>query len=128
MTTTTPARHDLRPLFEPKSIALIGATDKSMWSLNTFLNIQGSDFTGRTYLVNPRTPEVHGEKTYQSIAELPEVVDLVFVMVPTGAVLGTLKEAVAAGTRATTCAHFSSPSPSRSSVQPTSRCGRSTHS
>ena len=100
MTTTTPARHDLRPLFEPKSIALIGATDKSMWSLNTFLNIQGSDFTGRTYLVNPRTPEVHGEKTYQSIAELPEVVDLVFVMVPTGAVLGTLKEAVAAGTRA----------------------------
>lgn len=99
-TTTSDQRTDLRPLFEPQSIALIGATDKSMWSLNTFLNIQGSDFTGRTYLVNPRTPEVHGEKTYQSIADLPEVVDLVFVMVPTGAVLGTLKEAVAAGTRA----------------------------
>ena len=101
MATITPEQQsNLRALFEPKSIALIGATDKSQWSLNTFLNIKGSDFTGHTYLVNPRTPEVHGEKTYPSIAELPEVVDLVFVMVPTGAVLGTLKEAVAAGTRA----------------------------
>lgn len=102
MTTTvlSESRIDLRALFEPKSIALIGATDKSPWSLNTFQNIQASGFEGRVHLVNPRTEIVHGEKTYPDIPSLPEVVDLVFVMVPTGAVLDTLKSAVAAGTKA----------------------------
>lgn len=101
MTTITPEQQsNLRRLFEPKSIALIGATDKSMWSLSTFQNIQSSGFEGRVYLVNPRTAEVHGEKTYPTIDSLPEVVDLVFVMVPTGIVLETLQSAVAHGTRA----------------------------
>ncbi len=98
---TSEQRSNLGALFEPKSIALIGATDKSPWSLNTLRNIQASGFADEhIYLVNPRTPEVHGLKTYPSIESLPEVVDLVFVMVPTGAVLETLQSAVAKGTRA----------------------------
>lgn len=99
-TITSEQQGNLRALFEPKSIALIGATDKSLWSLNTYLNIQASGFEGGVYLVNPRTEEVHGTKTYPTIDSLPEVVDLVFVMVPTGVVLETLQSAVAAGTRA----------------------------
>ena len=99
-TITSEQKSNLRSLFEPKSIALIGATDKSSWSLNTFLNIQSSGFEGRVYLVNPRAEEVHGHKAYPSIDSLPEVVDLVFVMVPTGVVLETLQAAVAHGTRA----------------------------
>ena len=91
---------DLRALFEPRSIALIGATDKSPWSLNTFQNIRGSNFGGSLYLVNRSTDVVHGERTFRSLSELPEVVDLVFVMVPTTAVLPTLQEAVSCGVRA----------------------------
>ncbi|WP_089244715.1 acetate--CoA ligase family protein [Rhodococcoides kyotonense] len=100
MTNPTIEGLDLRALFEPRSIALIGATDKSPWSLNTFQNIKDSGFTGNVYLVNRSSPEVHGMRTYRTLAELPDVVDLIFVMVPTTVVLSTLHAAVDHGARA----------------------------
>lgn len=100
MTKATVQGMDLRALFEPRSIALIGATDKSPWSLNTYQNIKDSGFGGSVYLVNPTSPIVHGERTFDSIAGLPEVVDLIFVMVPTTVVLPTLRAAVEHGVRA----------------------------
>ncbi|MBX5331636.1 acetate--CoA ligase family protein [Rhodococcus fascians] len=99
MTKATVQGMDLRTLFEPRSIALIGATDKSPWSLNTYQNIKDSGFGGSVYLVNPTSPIVHGERTFDSIAGLPEVVDLIFVMVPTTVVLPTLRAAVECGVR-----------------------------
>lgn len=99
MTNPTIEGLDLRTLFEPRSIALIGATDKSPWSLNTFQNIKDSEFQGSVYLVNRNSALVHGERTYPSVAELPEVVDLIFVMVPTTVVLSTLQAAVEQGVR-----------------------------
>ncbi|MBY6410839.1 acetate--CoA ligase family protein [Rhodococcus sp. BP-252] len=100
MTNPTIEALDLRALFEPRSIALIGATDKSPWSLNTFQNIKDSGFAGETYLVNRSSSVVHGERTYPSLADLPDVVDLIFVMVPTTVVLSTLQTAVEHGVRA----------------------------
>ena len=44
----------VRQLFNPRSIALIGATDKSRWSWSIFGNLQLHDFAGPVYLVNPR--------------------------------------------------------------------------
>ncbi|RNL86611.1 acetate--CoA ligase family protein [Halostreptopolyspora alba] len=85
-------------LFNPRSIALVGATDKSGWSAATLNNLRGHGFAGPVYLVNPRGGVVHGERSYRSLAELPEVVDLVYVMVPTTAVLEVLKEGAALGT------------------------------
>jgi acyl-CoA synthetase (NDP forming) len=82
----------VRRLFNPRSIALIGATDKSRWSWNTFGNLRLHGFAGPVYLVNPRGIEVHGQLSYARIADLPESVDLAFVMVPTSAVLGVLAE------------------------------------
>lgn len=97
MTNSVVDAVDYRALFEPRSIALVGATDKSPWSLNTFNNIKDSGYDGNVYLVNPKSEVVHGENTYADIRSLPEVVDLIFVMVPTKVVLSTLKEAVASG-------------------------------
>ncbi|MGH3250833.1 MAG: acetate--CoA ligase family protein [Trebonia sp.] len=79
-------------LFNPGSIALIGATDKSRWSWSTFGNLQLHGFAGPVYLVNPRGIDVHGERSYARVADLPGPVDLAFVMVPTSAVLGVLAE------------------------------------
>jgi len=76
----------IHALFDPASIALVGATDKSGWSLNTFTNLRRHGFDGPVYLVNPRTEVVHGERTYPSLSDLPEKVDLAYVMVPTTAV------------------------------------------
>ncbi|HUN32420.1 MAG TPA: acetate--CoA ligase family protein [Trebonia sp.] len=82
----------VRQLFNPRSIALIGATDKSRWSWSTFGNLQLHRFAGPVYLVNPRGIPVHGQPSYARIADLPDGVDLAFVMVPTSAVLAVLGE------------------------------------
>ncbi|MEU0466545.1 acetate--CoA ligase family protein [Amycolatopsis sp. NPDC006131] len=89
----------LRELFRPESIALVGATDKSGWSLSTFDNLRNHLFAGKVYLVNPRTEVVHGEAAYRSLSEIGEPVDLVYVMVPTTAVLPVLREGAGLGIR-----------------------------
>ncbi len=93
MTSTVSTPGQVRQLFNPRSIALIGATDKSRWSWSTFGNLQVHQFPGPVYLVNPRGIPVHGQDSYASIADLPPDVDLAFVMVPTPAVLPVLSAA-----------------------------------
>ncbi|HEY2523355.1 MAG TPA: CoA-binding protein, partial [Streptosporangiaceae bacterium] len=90
----------LEALFRPRAIALVGATDKSGWSVNTHLNLRVHEFGGPVYLVNPRTEVVHGERAHRSLAELPGPVDLAYVMVPTAAVLDVLREGADSGIRA----------------------------
>ncbi|GER89100.1 6-carboxyhexanoate--CoA ligase [Dictyobacter vulcani] len=88
----------LQRLFRPRSIALIGATDNSRWSIYTFDNLNTFGFTGPIYLVNPNREIIHGQRAYKSLHELPEVVDLAFVMVSTRHVLSIVQEAAALGT------------------------------
>jgi acyl-CoA synthetase (NDP forming) len=90
---------EIRALFDPSSIAMVGATDKSGWSVNTLANLRRHGFGGPVYLINPRTDIVHGERAYPSLRDLPEPVDLVYVMVPTPVVLDVLKEGAALGIR-----------------------------
>jgi acyl-CoA synthetase (NDP forming) len=89
----------LRGLFRPSSIALVGATDKSGWSLSTFANLRNNAFAGKIFLVNPRTEVVHGEPAHRSLADIGEPVDLAYVMVPTSAVLPVLREGAELGIR-----------------------------
>lgn len=89
----------LQGLFAPKSIALVGATDKSGWSLSTYQNLLTQGFTGPVHLVNPRSPEVHGRTAHKSLTDLGEPVDLAFVMVPTPVVLDVLREGAELGIR-----------------------------
>jgi acetate---CoA ligase (ADP-forming) len=93
----TAAVDQVRRLFNPRSIALIGATDKSRWSWSIFGNLALHGFAGPVYLVNPRGIPVHGQQSHARIADLPEPVDLAFVMVPTSAVLGVLAEVADTG-------------------------------
>src|ERR1700755_2155975 len=89
----------MRSLFHPSSIALVGATDKSGWSRNTFDNLRNHNFPGVVHLVNPKTEVVHGERAHRSLADIGSPVDLVYVMVPTRAVLPILREGAALGIR-----------------------------
>ncbi|MFC7392892.1 acetate--CoA ligase family protein [Scopulibacillus cellulosilyticus] len=83
----------LREFFCPDSIALIGATDRSRWSLNTFMNLKNSGFNGPVYCIHPYKDVVHGEKAFRSVLEIGKRVDLAFVMVPKDQILKVLKEA-----------------------------------
>ncbi|HEX6451688.1 MAG TPA: acetate--CoA ligase family protein [Trebonia sp.] len=86
-------------LVRPSSIALVGATDKSGWSVNTHANLRGHAFAGPVYLVNRRGGTVHGERAYPSLSAIGAPVDLAYVMVPAPAVLGVLREGAALGIR-----------------------------
>jgi len=102
--SSTPGRGRIDPerlaaFFQPRSLALVGATDRSRWSEATFQNWRAHAGDRPVYLVHPRHPVVHGQPAYPSLSALPEAPDLVFVMVPTEAVPGVLSEAADLGTR-----------------------------
>lgn len=86
-------------LFAPRSIALIGATDKSWWSRAIFDNLHNHGFTGDIHLVNPKGIEVHGQPSVAAISDLPDDVDLAFVMTPTPVTLEVMQKVADHGIR-----------------------------
>ncbi len=93
----TPER--LKQFFEPKTIALIGASDKSMWSIMVNGSLRACGFPGTIHYVNPRSETVYGQPTVPSLAAIGAPVDLAFIMVNTGLVLPILQEMAAAGVK-----------------------------
>jgi acyl-CoA synthetase (NDP forming) len=87
----------LDSLFRPRSVALVGASDKSMFSQFAYRNLVESGFGERTYLVNRRGTPTHGQPTVRTCAEIGEPVDVAFMMVPQAATLDALSDAAAAG-------------------------------
>src|SRR5690242_12498787 len=81
-----PARPDAHPLdamFSPRSVAVIGATEKPgsigravVWSL------LGSPFGGTVYPVSDRRANVLGIKAYPQVGDVPEPVDLAMIVTP----------------------------------------------
>jgi acyl-CoA synthetase (NDP forming) len=89
---------DLRVLFEPRSVALIGASaDPSSISARPLRLLRQHGYQGALYPVNPKYTELAGLQVYPSIGEVPEAVDLALVVVPASAVAGVLTECAAAG-------------------------------
>src|SRR6266567_1650090 len=88
----------LHAFFRPRSIALVGATDNSRWSVYTFENLKNFNFPGPIYLVNPNHDFVHGQRALKSLWEAPEAVDLAFIMVPTPLVFSIVATAAEMGT------------------------------
>jgi acyl-CoA synthetase (NDP forming) len=83
-------------LFEPKTIALIGASGdprKNTARPQRFLKKHG--YTGRIIPINPGRDEIFGEKAYPDVASVPEAIDHAFVMVPAHAVAAALEQCAA---------------------------------
>ena len=89
----------LTSLFRPRSVALVGASDKSTFSLLAYRNLVEFGFADRTYLVNRRGATTHGQPTVSSCAQIGEPVDVAYLMVPQAATLEALHDAAAAGIR-----------------------------
>jgi acyl-CoA synthetase (NDP forming) len=72
----------VRLLFEPQSVAIVGASsDPTKASGLPLRNIAKSKFTGRIYPVNPRASEIGGLTCYPSVSALPEAPDVALLMV-----------------------------------------------
>jgi acetate---CoA ligase (ADP-forming) len=87
-----------RVLFHPASVALVGVSDDLTKTTGRPLSyLRRSRFAGTVYPVNRNRDEVQGERAWSSLAALPEVPEQVFVMAPTAAVLGVVRECVDLG-------------------------------
>jgi acetate---CoA ligase (ADP-forming) len=89
----------LTSLFRPRSVALVGASDKSTYSMLAYRNLVEFGFGANTYLVNRRGAETHGQPTVTSCAEIGAEVDVAYLMVPQAGTLAALDDAAAAGIR-----------------------------
>ena len=73
-------QHYLNSLFEPKSVAVIGASNRDYSVGNIlFKNIISSGYKGRLYPVNPKHETILDVKAYKSIEDIGARVDLAII-------------------------------------------------
>lgn len=90
----------LDALFNPRTVAVIGATDRPDTVGRTVLqNLLLPAFRGQVYPVNPQRAEVLGHKCYKSIREIPERMDLAVLATPAITIPGLIGECVDAGAK-----------------------------
>ena len=93
-------RDPLSYFFSPKSVAVIGATDREATVGCTVLaNLRSGKYDGKVYAVNPHRTEVLGLPSYANFAAIPEKIDLAVVVTPAATVPGVIRECVDAGAR-----------------------------
>ena len=74
---------NLRPLFDPDSVAVIGASRKPGKLGHIVLsNLVGAGYRGKLFPVNPEGGEILGLRVYQSISQLPHPPDLAVILLP----------------------------------------------
>lgn len=74
---------NLDSLFAPKSVAVVGATNRQgSVGRAVFTNILLNEFKGTVYPVNPKDRSISGVRSYASVRDLPESVDVAVLVVP----------------------------------------------
>ena len=96
---TRAAAHRLETLFSPRSIAVVGATEKSPWTGFISKNFRDFGFPGEVYAINRSGTDALGLKGFTSCAAVGKPIDVAFITVPQAAVLEALGEAAEAGVR-----------------------------
>ena len=93
-----PQRMDLTPLLAPRSIAVVGATDRpDSYAGNVLRNLERAGFEGPVWGVNPKREQVLGRACVPSVGELPEAVDAVVVAIPAPGVPAAIRDSVERG-------------------------------
>ncbi|MFY9580090.1 MAG: acetate--CoA ligase family protein [Gaiellaceae bacterium] len=92
---------DLAPLFEPRSLAVVGASnDPAKWGQWLARGAIAGEHRRAVYLVNRSGGEVLGKPSYRALDELPESPELVVLAVPAAAFEEATDAALTAGARA----------------------------
>ena len=97
----SPETHYLARLFVPRSVAIVGASERD-GALGKFVfeNALRADFHGTIYAVNPKYRSVLGKTAFSSIDDLPETPDLIVIASPAATVTDVLRTAGVRGVRA----------------------------
>ena len=83
----------LKCFFEPKSVAVVGASRNPLKFGHSLLqNLLDLDFKGKIYVVNPNADEILGLKAYPRVDSIDEDVELAVIIVPALKVPEVLKD------------------------------------
>jgi acyl-CoA synthetase (NDP forming) len=100
MSSNEPIFVDISGLLYPKSIAVIGASDRSgNLGGDTVERLLRFGYPGKLWAVNGSGGAVRGVACYRSISELPEAPESIIMAIPASAIIDTVREAAAKGTR-----------------------------
>jgi acetyltransferase len=84
---------ELRYFFEPQSVAVIGASKTPGKAGNEVLvNMLANGYAGKIFPISPSGGEILGLRSYRSVKEIPEPVDLAVFIVPAEKTLELLRE------------------------------------
>jgi acetate---CoA ligase (ADP-forming) len=100
MPSDPPAPRALDAIFQPRSIAVVGASrrrDSIGYAL--LHNLVANEFNGAIFPVNPEARAIHSLKCYPALAAVPDAVDLAVVMVPRQKVREVVEQCIAKGVR-----------------------------
>lgn len=90
---------NLDKLMAPKSVAVIGASDRE-GSFGWYAAKNVAKARAKYYFVNPRSETILGEKAYKKLADVPETVDCAIICTPREIAVQNLQEAAELGTKA----------------------------
>ncbi|WP_414473089.1 acetate--CoA ligase family protein [Microvirga sp. M2] len=89
-----PALQAFEPLFEPKTVAVLGASTKDVAIANTFIRrLKDFGYGGAIYPIHPSASEIEGCRAYPSLASTPEPVDYAYVAIGAQRIPDALAEA-----------------------------------
>jgi acyl-CoA synthetase (NDP forming) len=99
---TSPARISMQldPLVKPRSVAIVGATERAGPGRALIESLSAIGFTGPIYPVNPNYPTVLNLKCYPTLMELPEAPDIVVFSIRNPLIPAQMELAVKRGARA----------------------------
>lgn len=92
------ARPSLDRLLRPRSVAIVGASDKPRaLGASVLSNLVRNGFDGDIHLINPKRAEIDGRACLPSVDALPHGVDAAVLAIPRAAVLDTVRALAACG-------------------------------
>ena len=107
MTTDKPAegkannqagrKRDLTAFFSPRSVVMVGASERSSWSLGVAARFKAYAYEGKVYAVNRNGVDAHGYPGYKSCRDIGAPIDFAYLMVPAEVTLAALTDAADAG-------------------------------
>ncbi|MEW6034051.1 MAG: CoA-binding protein [Chloroflexota bacterium] len=94
------AMKHMEALFDPRSVAVVGASDRfGTWGYGIIRRLASSPFRG-VWPVNNREERVMGLQTYRSILEVPDLVDFAVISVSSAQVPLVMRQCVQKGVKA----------------------------
>jgi len=95
-----PIIEQLKPLFYPKSVAVIGASNNpTKWGFSVLNDLLVKGFKGDLYPVNKNEERISGITCHKSVKDIPKPVDLAVIVVPAQIVPAVMEECVEKGVK-----------------------------